>query len=113
MSRSSSSSIGSFNSTGYLTIDSSSSNTSCPPGYIKFFNLNTGKSLILTLIVLILIFALLVTNCILYNNKNGEESAISPGWATFAIIINVIAAIVILGIIFWVLFKLGKNYKSK
>ena len=98
----------------YTVADSSSSKaSSCPPGCIKFFNINTGSSLTITLIVLILIFALLVTNCILYNNKNGEQSSISPGWATFAIVINVTAAIIVLLIIFWILFKLGKNYKSK
>jgi hypothetical protein len=91
----------------------SSSKSSCPPGCIKFFDLNTGRSLILTLIVLIFIFALLVTNCIIYNNKNGEESSISKGWATFAIIINAISATVVIFLIFWILFKLAKNYNSK
>jgi hypothetical protein len=80
----------------------------CPEGCVSF-NVKNKGILLLILFSLILIVAMLITNCVVYANaKNNGNEQISEGWATFLTWINGIFAAIGILIIFLIFFKIMK-----
>lgn len=87
---------------------SSGKTKSCPEGCISL-NVENRGILLLILFSLILIVAMLITNCVVYANaKNNGNEQISEGWATFLTWINGIFAAIGILVIFLIFFKLMK-----
>ncbi len=85
-----------------------SPSVNCPKGCIKF-NTESKKFLIFLLFSLVLITAMLITNCVLYSNAtDGTNNQISSGWATFLTWINAVFAFLAIVFILWIGNKLVK-----
>lgn len=69
--------------------------------------IESKTTLLLILLALIVIVAMLITNCVVYANiRNKEGDQISQGWATFLTWVNGIFAAIGILIVFWIFFNL-------